>query len=169
MSGRQVVVVLILASLTACRVERTERPPLADPGAAARVGIEVVLEEFEASLMERDPRRATTFFAPDARLMLDGGTEHSGRGEIAVGLEQALRADSSTLDLRTESIDVSAGVAWQLGTFERVPSDSTAAAARGRFVIRWERGPDATWRMHRVLLATFPADAAAPADSATSS
>ena len=49
---------LRLIVLAACRIERTERPPLADPGAAARVGIEVALEEFEAALLDEANSRA---------------------------------------------------------------------------------------------------------------
>lgn len=160
MPVRSAAALVIIALITACRVERTERPPLADPGAAARVGIEVALEEFEAALRERDPRRATSYFTPDGTLMLQSGREHAGRGEIVVGLEEVMLADSSAIDLRAEDIDVAAGVAWQTGTFEREPADSTSAAVRGRFVIRWLRGPDASWRMHRVLLASFPPDTA---------
>jgi ketosteroid isomerase-like protein len=160
-SGRSSIVLLgAVLLLGACRIERTERPSLADPGSVARADIETALESFANALDGRDARRATTYFTPDAVLIIGGGPAHHGRGEIAIGLEQVLLGDSAALFLSSESIDLAGGIAWQIGSFEEVPADS-ASPANGRFVIRWQRGPEAAWRMQYVLLTSFTPDTSA--------
>lgn len=160
-SGRSSIVLLgAVVLLAACRIERTERPPLADPGSVARADIETALEGFAEAVEGHDARRATTYFTPDAVFIIGGGPAHHGRGEIAIGLEQTLLGDRAALFLSSENIDLAGGIAWQIGSFEEVPADSTMPA-NGRFVIRWQRGPEAAWRMQYVMLTRFAPDTSA--------
>ena len=156
-AGLRSAVLVFAMLLTACRVERTERPPLADPGSVARADIDNTLLDFAAALAERDARRATTFFTPDAVLVLGGRAAHNGRVEIAGGLEEGLLQDSASLHWSSEIIDLAGGFAWQTGTFQRAAADSVPPA-HGRFVIRWQRGPEATWRMQHVMMTRFAPD-----------
>jgi ketosteroid isomerase-like protein len=158
MSSAALLAVLLLTS--ACRIERTERP-VSDAASVARSDILATLAQYESAIAGRDPRRAAAFFDPDGRLSLDDSRELHGRPQIAARLQELADSGIGRILLHSEVIDLTSTAAWQLGTFEHSDTTDTAAAARGRFMIRWARGPEATWRIHHLMMNTFPADTAA--------
>ena len=161
-----VVLLTALLLVPACRIERTERPALSSAATLAQSVIMVTLEDYEAAIASGDPRRAASFFAPDGTLTINGSAELHGRPDIAAHLEERMDGTQNQLVLHSEVIELTTGAAWQIGTFDQTtPADSAAVPVRGRFMIRWLPGPEATWRIHHLMLSTFPVDSATPPDS----
>jgi uncharacterized protein (TIGR02246 family) len=158
--------VAVLAALlltSACRIERTERPAMSDAATVARSDIMATLVQYEAAVASGEARRAASYFAPDGSLTMNGVDEVHGRPDIGAQLEQLLAGGTARVALHSEIIDLTSSAAWQIGTFEHAAAnDSAPAAVRGRFMIRWLRGPEATWRIHHLMLSAFPADSASP-------
>ena len=158
------VILVALASLTACRIERTPRPDDADPINVARAEIELTLRNYQEAMLAGDARRAAAVFAVSAHLLLPDTADIQGRGAIDQAMLSRF-AGGRVVDMTMESgeIDVTAGIANQFGRYHQTVRDSAGEEheINGRFAIRWIRAADSAWRIERLLLNHAPSDSAA--------
>lgn len=162
------MVLLALVMAAGCRIERTPRASGDDPVSVAREEIELMVRNYQESLIAGDTRRAASVFTPDARLYLPDTPVITGRGDIDRAF--AGRFDSERvldLEMEFEGTDVGIGVAHQFGVMRQLVRD-TAGKEReidGRIAIRWIRAADSEWRINRLLINYAPTDSAVVADS----
>lgn len=160
-------VLLLLAASTACTIERTPREELPDPESVARAEISATLHNYTQAMLEGDPRRIASFFTPTAHLYLPDVPAIVGRGPIDE-IMTATFADGRVVDvaLDTELIDIGTDIAHQFGTIEQRVRDDEGSerTLRGRFVIRWLKGPESSWRIEHFMLNDAPADTAQTSD-----
>lgn len=151
--------------LNACEVQRTPRAAVMNVDSARASEIEVALAGYTAAVMQRDARRSASFFTPDARLYTPGSAELTGSDMIRGMLEQALEsAEVTALTMDRELIDIAGdSTAYEMGTFSESYREDGAAVQTitGTYMIRWRLEPQATWRIHTMLVQYAPA----PADS----
>lgn len=150
----------------ACRIEpvqRSERVSLVD---VAREDMSVVLDAYRDALLRADAAGVAAAFTPDGQLQMPDAPDVVGTGQIRDAMAEVFTSLTPTdLLLEREQVDVADGVAYELGRFEetiRTAADSVLEL-RGRYAIRWRRGPEAQWRIERMLINHYP-----PADTATS-
>ncbi|HEX6307561.1 MAG TPA: nuclear transport factor 2 family protein [Longimicrobiales bacterium] len=159
---RATTALLLLATLTACRIERTPRAGLADPTGVARAEINAMLLGFREAMLAGDARRVAAFFTAGARLYLPDTPDIRSRGDIdgayAAAFDSARIVD---IEVQSDDIDVLAEIAYQIGSFrQRLIRNDTTEERAGRFVIRWVRGPETTWQIERMLVNQYPVDSA---------
>jgi ketosteroid isomerase-like protein len=146
--------------LTACRVGHNPRTDLADADSAAALDIRSTLLVHRDGLLRGDPRRVAPLFAPDARVSLPDSPDLIGTAGILTALRDFLGRGGAVTDVAVDVAElyVDGPVAFEMGTFEhRYRLDGGAEeTARGRYMIRWERGPEARWRMARLLFNHVP-------------
>jgi ketosteroid isomerase-like protein len=146
--------------LTACRVGHNPRTDLADADSAAALDIRSTLLVHRDGLLRGDPWRAAPLFAPDARVSLPDSPDLIGTAGILTALRDFLGRGGAVTDVAVDVAElyVDGPVAFEMGTFEhRYRLDGGAEeTARGRYMIRWERGPEARWRMARLLFNHVP-------------
>lgn len=164
------VLVLMAATVTACRIERTPRADPDDPANVARAEIELSLRNFQEALVAGDARAAAAVFTPDAHLYMPDAPAVTGRGEIDAAVARRFAAESILeMDMRHDRIDVAGGVAHLFGTMHQRVRDPGGAERDqlGRFATRWVRAADSAWRIDRLLVNYAPApdtSAMAPAE-----
>jgi ketosteroid isomerase-like protein len=162
---RSSVPLLASALLAACHVGHTPRPDVINPDSAARADIEGVRNAYAAAIRAGDAERIAELFEADAqlsgsRLGGSGGREIAGAGAIHDAHVVAHRSGTAALevDLEPESVHVAGTNAFEFGRLvERLPpaeegGDVEESFFRARYVIHWRRGPEASWRIRRLLL-----------------
>jgi uncharacterized protein (TIGR02246 family) len=147
--------------LVGCKVGNNPRRDLADPDSAAAIDIRSTMLTYRDALLRGDPRRIAPLFAPDARVAKPDSPDLVGTPGIQAALRDFFAGGGTATDLSvdTEELHVDGPVAFELGTFEaryRL-AEGGEQSLRGRYVIRWERGPEARWRMARLLFNHLPA------------
>jgi ketosteroid isomerase-like protein len=154
---------LLIAVSTACTVERTPTTELPDPESVSRAEIAATLHNYTRAMVEGDPRRVASFFTPTAHLYLPDVPDIVGRGPIDQ-IMTATFADGRVIDvaLDTELIDIGTGIAHQFGSIQQRVRDADGGerTLRGRFVIRWLKGAESSWRIEHFMLNDAPPDTA---------
>lgn len=154
---------LLLLLITACTIERTPQTELPDPESVSRTEIAATLHNYTQAMLEGDPRRIASFFTPTAHLYLPDVPDIVGRGPIDE-IMTATFADGRVVNVEmdTELIDIGTGIAHQFGTIEQRVRDAEGSerTLRGRFVIRWVKGPESSWRIEHFMLNDAPVDSA---------
>lgn len=156
---------LLLVGSSACTVERTPTTELPDPESVSRAEIAATLHNYTQAMLEGDPRRVASFFTPTAHLYLPDVPDIVGRGPIDE-IMTATFAGGRVIDvaLETELIDIGTGIAHQFGTIRQRVRDAEGSerTLHGRFVIRWVKGAESSWRIEHFMLNDAPADTAQP-------
>jgi ketosteroid isomerase-like protein len=162
----------LVLSLAACRVERNPVAQTVNPDSASKVVIRATMVAYQAALLANNPRAIAAFYAPDGRLYEPDAPDIVGLSEVRSAMSDAFDSGRVLTDvtLEAEDIHVDGPVAFEMGTFEerfRTGNGGEEMVRRGRYVIRWRRGAEAQWRIDRFLRNHLPADSATlPADSA---
>jgi ketosteroid isomerase-like protein len=153
---RRALLLPLVMLMPACRVGHNPRTDLAHADSAAAADIRATMSAYQDALLRGDARRIGTFFTPDARLSEPGVEDVVGPPGIQAYLRSFFDGGGSVtaLTVDPEEIHVDGGVAFELGTFEERSRTGSEAeqTVRGRYVIRWQRGTEATWRIARFLL-----------------
>jgi ketosteroid isomerase-like protein len=162
--SRALLLLCLPLMLSACRVGSVPRPEAASPDSAARVDITRTMAGYERALLARNTQAAASYFMPDARLLEQGADDVVGVRAIRSAMDDFFSAGGvvTGLSLESEDIHVDGRIAFELGSFERRfrMGNSAEETIRGRYMIRWERGPEARWRIARFLLNHYPSDSA---------
>jgi uncharacterized protein (TIGR02246 family) len=162
---RRVVVLVGVLGLAACRIEEVPRTGPNDPDDLAREEIDRTREAYRQALLKGDADAITGVFTRDATLAEPDAPDIVGSDAIEAAM-RTLFAHATITDvlLEPDPLDVATGgIALELGRFEQtlqVP-EQPAATRRGRYAIRWLRGPDEAWRIQRMLYNLYPAEPAA--------
>jgi ketosteroid isomerase-like protein len=156
----------LMLSLAACRVERNPVAQTVNPDSASKVIIKATMEAYQAALLANNPRAIAAFYAPDGRLYEPDAPDIVGFSEVRSAMSDAFDSGRvlTGVTLEAEDIHVDGPVAFEMGTFEerfRTGSGEEEMVRRGRYVIRWRRGAEAQWRIERFLRNHLPADSAA--------
>lgn len=155
--------------LNACEVQRTPRAEVVNADSARAAEIEVALAGYIAAVIQRDARRSASFFTPDARLHAPGSPELVGSDMVRGMLEQSLEsAEVTALTMERQIIDIAGeNTAWEVGTFSESYREGGAdeQTIAGTYIIRWRLEPQATWRIHTMLVQYAPAVAAESTDT----
>jgi ketosteroid isomerase-like protein len=156
----------LVLSLAACRVERNPVAQTVNPDSASKAIIKATMEAYQAALLANNPRAIAAFYAPDGRLYEPDSPDIVGFSEVRSAMSNALDSGRvlTGVTLEAEDIHVDGPVAFELGTFEerfRTGDEEEEMVRRGRYVIRWRRGAEAQWRIERFLRNHLPADSAA--------
>jgi ketosteroid isomerase-like protein len=164
--GALLLLLLSLLLLSGCRVGNNPRVDLMDVDSAAAVDIRSTMLAYQDALVRGEARRIAPFFTADARLSAPGSADVVGATEIQT-FRRSLLDSAGTLtrfSSETGELHVDGPVAFELGTFEEsyTAGNGEEQVVRGRYAIRWQRGPEARWRIARFMLNHLPA---APADT----
>jgi ketosteroid isomerase-like protein len=150
--------------LAACHVEPVQRAERVDPRQLARESISDVLDEYRDAQLRSDADAVAATFTADAELYMPDAPDLIGAAAIRDAMGSRF-ADYTPTDmlLEREQVDVGDGVAHEIGRYEESlrAADSTMLEMRGRYAIRWRRGPEAAWRIERMLINHYPPDTAA--------
>lgn len=150
--------------LNACEVQRTPRAEVVNPDSARATEIEAALAGYTAAVMQRDVRRSASFFTPDARLFAPDTPDLIGQDMIRERMAQLLdSAQVTALTMEREIIDIAGdSTAYEIGTFSESYREAEAdeQTISGTYMIRWRLEPQATWRIHTMLLQHPPPAAA---------
>jgi uncharacterized protein (TIGR02246 family) len=154
--------VLLLACLVpaACRIGQHERPEVINPDSAAAADIRATMDEYRAALLAGDAARIAAFFTPDAVLLEPDTDEIVGVRAIHARIDTVLAAGAAVTELTvaTELLHADGPVAFEFGTFagRYRAGGAEAQAVHGRYIIHWQRGPEARWHIRRLLLHPLP-------------
>ncbi|CAN5785216.1 hypothetical protein BH23GEM10_BH23GEM10_07420 [soil metagenome] len=161
---RLAVLFAMVPLLNACEVQRTPRAQVLNPDSARASEIEVALAGYTAAVIQRDARRSASYFTPDARLYSPGSPDLVGSDMIRGTLVHTLEsAEVTALTMEREIIDIAGdSTAYEVGTFSRSYREDGAdeQTVNGTYMIRWRLEPQATWRIHTMLLQHASAEAA---------
>lgn len=155
---------VLLLSVTSCRIERTPRVERNDPANVARDEIELTLRNYQEALQDGDARSAAAVFTPGAHVYLPDTPVITGRGEIDRLFATGLAGESIVeMDMQLDNIDVGNGIAHQFGTMHQRfrDTDGDEHEIDGRFAIRWVRAADSAWRIDRLIINHAAPDSAA--------
>jgi ketosteroid isomerase-like protein len=156
---------LVLVLLAGCEVERTPRAVTLDADSAARADIRASLDSYQDALLAGDAARAATFFAADSRMYRSTEPDLVGASAVRDGLRGYLRSRTITsLAIDRGSIELArSGSAWELGTWSESfrTNGGPEQTVHSRYVIRWRRGPEATWLIDTFMVNPYPPDSAA--------
>ena len=163
--GDRVLILLTAALLlAACRVEPVQRPQRIDPREVARESISDVLDAYRDALLRSDADAVAATFTADAELYMPDTPDLVGVAAIRDAMN-SLFAEYAPTDVlvEREQVDVGDGVAHEMGRYDQSvrTADSMMLEMRGRYAIRWRRGPEAAWRIERMLINHYPPDTAA--------
>lgn len=167
----------IVPVLNACEVQRTPRAEVVNPDSARATEIEAALAGYTAAVMQRDVRRSASFFTPDARLHAPDAPDLVGQDMIRERMAQLQdSAEVTALTMEREIIDIAGdSTAYEVGRFSQsyrgadADQEAVEQTISGTYMIRWRLEPQATWRIHTMLLQHAPpaaADTIVPADTA---
>jgi ketosteroid isomerase-like protein len=156
----------LVLSLAACRVERNPVAQTVNPDSASKVIIRTTMDAYQAALLANNPRAIAAFYAPDGRLYEPDAPDVVGFSEVRSAMSDALDSGRvlTAVTLEAEDIHVDGPVAFEMGTFEerfRTGGGEDEMVRRGRYAIRWRRGAEAQWRIERFLRNHLPTDSAA--------
>jgi ketosteroid isomerase-like protein len=156
------LLLLLATSLPACRVGHNPRELLVADSAAV-VDIAQARRGYQDALLGGDPRRIGPFLTADTRLSGPDAPDIVGTAGVLTDRREFLDAGGSVtaISLDTEELHVDGGVAFELGTFEerRALPDGAEQTIHGRYLLRWQRGPEARWQISRFLFNLLPATA----------
>lgn len=152
----------LLAALagSACHVGSNPRPELVHADTAAAMDIRATSAVYQDALVRADPRRIGPLLTPDALVSESGAADVVGPAAVQAGLREFFEIGGriTRLDMETQELHVDGSVAFEFGTFEAgyAVVEGEEQVMRGRHVIRWERGPEARWRISRFLVNHLP-------------
>lgn len=107
---------------------------------------------YAAALMQ-GPAATAACYWPEGEL-IEGTTSHRGPQGVKDFLQpiwdQAVLADAR---MNSESVEVFGDVAYQWGTYAQRAAlkGQPLKEYRGRFVVKWRRGPDGRWLVLRLM------------------
>lgn len=160
-----VAVFAAVLGLGACRIEPVQRAARVDPRELAREEISAALDDYRDALLRGDAAAIAATFTDDGQLYMPDTPDIVGSDAIRTALGEIFTSYTATdLLLEREQIDIADDVAFEIGRYEeslRAAADSATLELRGRYAIRWRRGPDERWRIERMLTNYYP-----PADTA---
>jgi uncharacterized protein (TIGR02246 family) len=150
--------------LAACRIEPNPVAEVVPADSVARADIRATQESWRSALLANDPDAVASFYAPDARVYEPAAGDIIGASGVESAVERFLGKGGvvTGATVEPEEIHVDGPLAFELGTFEnrfRI-GDEPEATVRGRYMIRWRRGPEARWLIDRLLLNHYPSPAA---------
>jgi ketosteroid isomerase-like protein len=167
--ARNALLLLLAAtSLSACRVGHNPRELLVADSAAI-ADIAHARRAYQDALLGGDPRRIGPFFTADARVSGPDAPDIVGSSGVLAERREFFDGGGAVtaVSLDTEELHVDGGVAFEIGTFQerRTLPNNGEEALQGRYMLRWQRGPEARWQIARFLFnlapATEPADSSA--------
>lgn len=147
----------LIAGLAACKVERTPtRQTRGGSGELARETIERARAHLATSLIKHDAHDFASLFSPDGVYARAHATDVTSPQEIQGQLSAFFRDTTVTwVVLNDDRLDFAAdGRAYETGQYEEtvVSRDSVERKTSGRYAISWVRGPEASYRIERLLL-----------------
>jgi ketosteroid isomerase-like protein len=163
--ARSVLPAILAACLAACEVARTPRPAAVDADSVARVDIQTALDAYHAALLDGDAVRAASFFTSHSRVYQPESPDIVGAAAVRDAL--AAHFDSArvtAIALDRDRIDiVRGGAAWESGTYTETVrvGGGPEQTRRGRYMVRWQRGPESRWVIDTFLNHYYPPDTAA--------
>jgi len=98
----------------------------------------------------QNPQLLASVFDSDGAMLGSAGKVYRGRDAIADAMGGAMKAwgpTETTID--TDGVWVVDDVAYETGryTYSRKGEDGQDAVSRGRYVVRWKRQDDGTWKI----------------------
>ncbi|MGH7858220.1 MAG: YybH family protein [Candidatus Binatia bacterium] len=130
------------------------------PGAAeAREAIEATNARFGKAVKAGDAAALAKFYTEDAILLPPDGEMARGRAAIEKAWKEQISGGLRESVLTTVDVERSGDVAVEVGSFRGKiqPEGKDAFEADGKYVVVWQRGSDATWRLHRDIWNANPA------------
>jgi ketosteroid isomerase-like protein len=162
---RRVAVLVGVIGCAACRIQEVPRTGRIDPAEVAREEIDAARNVYREGLLNGDAAAIADVFTYDATLAEPDAPDVVGSAAIELAMRRSLtNAVVTDVLLEPDPIDIGeGGVAFEFGRFEQTlqSGDKRPVTRRGRYAIRWLRGPDDDWRIEHMLYNLYPSEPAA--------
>ena len=126
----------------------------------AATGIAETSERFEAAYNAGDAAAMAELYTEDGALLPPGAARVDGRDGIAALWQGYMDAGVQDLALETLEVEDRGDRASEVGTYRLTAPDGEGGrvAARGKYIVLWQRGDDGVWRLHRDIWNATPAE-----------
>jgi uncharacterized protein (TIGR02246 family) len=152
---RATIVAVGHAVLVGCASGGSRATPSALRLPDERARIEAATQHYAAVLRGAPVDSVVAVYAEDGELVLPGVATLHGRKTIRDFLAPlAANVTVSSVEMHVDSIAVSGNSAVERGRYRQVagPTGGAAQEFRGAFDATWTRGPDAQWRLARLVM-----------------
>lgn len=124
-----------------------------------REAVEDAMRRYAAALRSGTPQEVSAWYTQDGELLLPGTPALHGREAIRAFLEPLVSAtEVESVEVRTEVLEVTGGIADQWGTYRQVAGEKGKAKQiySGRYAALWRRESGGQWRLQRLMMQPTP-------------
>lgn len=141
-------IVFLAATWGGCAQQPPAEPP--DTRAADEAAIREAAEQWSDAAGAKDADRFASFYAEDARMLVEGGPDMRGKAALREGIGGMMSDPNFALSFQTDTVVVarSGDLASETGTYSLTLSDAEGqpAAQTGYYVVVWQKQADGSWK-----------------------
>jgi hypothetical protein len=151
----RILLLLVALLLSGCKIERT--PQLRQTASElARESIARARAGIATAMIKHDANAIASLFAPTGVLVRPLAADITSPGAVQRHLLSFYRDTTVTwFAFASDQVDLlTGGGAFEMGLYEQtvVTEDNIENKTTGRYAIRWARGPEASYRIERLVL-----------------
>jgi len=152
---------LIAGAVAGCTSPPPAPPPEPpDTRAADEAAIHALVKEWSAAAQAKDAERFTSFYAPDAALMLEDAPDARGSAAIREAAAGTMQDPNFALSFAADKVVVArAGdLAYEEGTYTLTTTgpDKKPATEKGHYIVVWQKQADGAWKVIRDVPVSDP-------------
>ena len=127
--------------------------------AGAREDIEATMAAFAAAFNSGDGAGVAALYTEDGALFPPGAARVDGRAAVEAYWQGAIDAGLTDISLEPVEVEEDGNMAYEVGVFSlAAPGENdTKVTVTGKYIVVWKKGADGTWRLHRDIWNTTPA------------
>ena len=151
----RIALLLVAVLVTGCKIERTPQQQQTS-SELARESIARARAGIATAMIKHDAGTIASLFAPTGVLVRPLAPDITSPGQVQRHLLSFYRDTTVTwFAFASDQVDLLAGGgAFEMGMYEQtvVTDDNVENKTTGRYAIRWARGPEAAYRIERLVL-----------------
>lgn len=156
-AGPRPLALVAVTAAAACGPKQ-QTVPLCAPAPAVEAELAAILQAHVDGHLASDPVAAAALYAPDVRLVLDGGVEVRTRASMETVYAQLYATTPIVaLEYTDEEVTVCGDAAHVVGHYvQTVDADGERVTTRARYMVLWRRQSYGAWKLARGAVVGLP-------------